>query len=184
MILVRSGARASSRHGRGAAPHRRPAEAVDTTDRVLRQDRSATDARRRHRHRSKRQLGPDAELLDITFTGRSGNVKYRDGDGAAGFQWGPGRDGLERVNVTLIGAGRLADNVFPIAKLDPAAPAKLTEGGSGLRAPLDDARASTPRPAGSAGPSPATRTAARGSSPPRSDAQRAQSRAGRYRPRT
>jgi hypothetical protein len=73
----------------------------------------------------KRKLGPDAELLDITFTGRSGNVKYRDGDGAAGFQWGPGRDGLERVNVTLIGQGRLADNVFPIARLDPAAPAKL-----------------------------------------------------------
>jgi hypothetical protein len=74
----------------------------------------------------KRALGPRAELLDITFTGRSGSVKYRSGDGARGYQWGPGRDGLEPVNVTLVGSGRLADNVYPIAALDPAAPAKLT----------------------------------------------------------
>jgi hypothetical protein len=74
----------------------------------------------------KRELGPDAELLDITFTGRSGSVKYRSGDGARGYQWGPGHDGLDPVNVTLVGSGKLADNVFPIAELDPAAPAKLT----------------------------------------------------------
>ena len=74
----------------------------------------------------KRELGPDAQLLDITFNERGGDVKYRSGDGAAGYQWGAGRDGLEPVKVTLVGSGRLADNVFPIAKLDPAASAKLT----------------------------------------------------------
>jgi hypothetical protein len=55
-----------------------------------------------------------------------GNVKYRSGDRAAGFTWGPGRDGLEPVDVTLIGSGKLEDNVFPIAKLSPDAAAKLT----------------------------------------------------------
>ena len=96
---------------------------VDTADRVL--GRTAATDPAAVIAKVKRKLGPDAELLDITFTGNSGNVKYRDGDGAAGFLWGPGRDGLEPVNVTLIGEGRLADNVFPIARLDPAAPAKL-----------------------------------------------------------
>jgi hypothetical protein len=74
----------------------------------------------------KQELGPRAQLLDITIAGDSGSVKYRAGDGAKGYQWGPGHDGLEPVNVTLIGDGKLADNVFPIAKLDPGAPAKLT----------------------------------------------------------
>ena len=74
----------------------------------------------------KRQLGPHAQLLDITFAGNAGSVKFRSGDGAEGYQWGPGHHGLEPVNVTLIGDGKLADNVYPIAKLDPAAPAKLT----------------------------------------------------------
>jgi hypothetical protein len=72
------------------------------------------------------ELGPNAQLLDITFTGDTGSVKYRSGDGARGYQWGPGRDGLDPVNVTLVGNGKLADNVFPIAELDPAAPKKLT----------------------------------------------------------
>jgi len=74
----------------------------------------------------KRELSSVAQLLSITFTERGGDVKYRSGDGAAGYRWGAGRDGLEPVNVTLIGNGRLADNVFPIAKLDPAAGAELT----------------------------------------------------------
>jgi hypothetical protein len=74
----------------------------------------------------KQELGPDAQLLDITFTEQGGNVKYRTGDSAAGYQWGPGRDGLEPAKVTLVGNGKLADNVFPIAKLDPTASAKLT----------------------------------------------------------
>jgi hypothetical protein len=75
----------------------------------------------------KRELGSDAELLDLTVAEQGGgNVKYRTGDRAAGFQWGPGHEGLEPVKVTLVGAGRLADNVFPIAKLDPTASAKLT----------------------------------------------------------
>ena len=38
----------------------------------------------------------------------------------------PGRDGLERAEVTLVGSGKLADNVFPIAKLAPDATTKLT----------------------------------------------------------
>ena len=73
------------------------------------------------------ELGPDAELLDLTVSREGGgNVKYRSGDKAAGFTWGPGRDGLEPVDVTLIGSGKLEDNVFPIAKLSSDAAAKLT----------------------------------------------------------
>jgi hypothetical protein len=33
---------------------------------------------------------------------------------------------LEPVKVTLVRSGKLADNVFPIAKLDPAASTRLT----------------------------------------------------------
>ena len=55
-----------------------------------------------------------------------GNVKYRTGDRAAGFQFGTGFDGLQPVKVTLVGSGKLADNVFPIAKLRDDAAAKLT----------------------------------------------------------
>ena len=72
------------------------------------------------------ELGPDAELLDLTVSREGGgSVKYRSGDKAAGFTWGPGRDGLEPVDVTLIGSGKLEDNVFPIAELSPDAAAKL-----------------------------------------------------------
>ena len=76
--------------------------------------------------RVKRELGPGAELLDLTVSRQGGgNVKYRTGDRAAGLQWGPGHAGLDPVKVTLVGSGKLADNVFPIAKLDPTASAKL-----------------------------------------------------------
>ena len=72
------------------------------------------------------QVGADGELLDLTVSKQGGgNVKYRTGDRAAGFQWGPGRDGLEPVKITLIGPGKLADNVFPISKLDPDATTEL-----------------------------------------------------------
>ena len=75
----------------------------------------------------KQKLGRDAELLGLTVSDQGGgNVKYRTGDHAAGFQWGPGHDGLEPVRVTLVGSGKLADNVFPIAKLDAAASTRLT----------------------------------------------------------
>ena len=75
----------------------------------------------------KRELGPDAELLDLTVSEQGGgNVKYRTGNSAAGLQWGPGHKGLEPVKVTLLGSGKVADNVFPIAKLDHAATTKLT----------------------------------------------------------
>ena len=55
-----------------------------------------------------------------------GNVKYRTGDRAAGFQFGTGFDGLQPVKVTLVGTGKLKDNVFPIATLQDDAAAKLT----------------------------------------------------------
>jgi hypothetical protein len=75
----------------------------------------------------KQELGPDAELLDLTVSEQGGgNVKYRTGDSAAGLQWGPGHEGLEPVKVTLLGSGKVADNVFPIAKLEPTATTKLT----------------------------------------------------------
>ncbi len=75
----------------------------------------------------KAELGPDAELLDLTVSKQGGgNVKYRTGDRAAGFAWGPGRDGLQPVDVTLVGSGKLADNVFPIARLSSDASTKLT----------------------------------------------------------
>ena len=80
------------------------------------------------------KVGADGELLDLTVSEQGGgNVKYRTGNRAAGFQWGPGHDGLEPVKVTLIGSGKLADNVFPIAKLDRAATAKLDRRGAGRR---------------------------------------------------
>ena len=75
----------------------------------------------------KQEVGGDGELLGLTVSAQGGgNVKYRNGDGAAGFQWGPAHEGLEPVRVTLVGSGRLADNVFPISKLDAAATAKLS----------------------------------------------------------
>jgi hypothetical protein len=74
----------------------------------------------------KAELGPDAELLDLTVSKQGGgNVKYRTGDRAAGLTWGPGREGLDPVDVTLVGSGKLEDNVFPIAKLSPDATTKL-----------------------------------------------------------
>jgi hypothetical protein len=73
------------------------------------------------------ELGGDAELLDLTVTREGGgNVKYRTGDRAAGLTWGPSRDGLQPVDVTLVGSGKLDDNVFPIAKLSPDASTTLT----------------------------------------------------------
>jgi hypothetical protein len=71
------------------------------------------------------KLGPDAELLGVAVTPAGGNVKYRTGDHAAGFEWGTGHQGLDPVEVTLIGPGKLSDNVFPIAKLRPDATARL-----------------------------------------------------------
>jgi hypothetical protein len=45
----------------------------------------------------KRELGSDAELLDLTVSEQGGgNVKYRTGDRAAGFQWGPGHEASSR----------------------------------------------------------------------------------------
>jgi len=74
----------------------------------------------------KAEVGADGELLDFTANPMGGNVKYRTGDRAAGFQFGTGFDGLEPVKVTLVGSGKLSDNVFPIAKLRDDASAKLT----------------------------------------------------------
>ena len=74
----------------------------------------------------KNEVGADGELLDLTVSQGGGNVKYRTGDRAAGFTWGPGRDGLQPVEVTLVGSGKLADNVFPIAKLSPDATTELS----------------------------------------------------------
>ena len=42
----------------------------------------------------KAELGDDAEILDFTANPMGGNVKYRTGDRAAGFQFGAGFDGL------------------------------------------------------------------------------------------
>jgi hypothetical protein len=75
----------------------------------------------------KARLGPGAELLDLTVSRQGGgDVKYRTGNRAAGYAWGPGREGLAPVEVTLVGSGRLGDNVFPIAKLSPDASTTLT----------------------------------------------------------
>lgn len=71
----------------------------------------------------KAEVGADGELLDFTVSDAGGNVKYRVGDRASGFQFGAGFDGLQEVDVTLVGSGKLADNVFPISALrDDAAP--------------------------------------------------------------
>jgi hypothetical protein len=74
----------------------------------------------------KSELRDDAEILDFTANPMGGNVKYRTGDRAAGFQFGTGFDGLQPVKVTLVGTGKLKDNVFPISTLQEDAAAKLT----------------------------------------------------------
>ena len=74
----------------------------------------------------KSELSDDAEILDFTANPMGGNVKYRTGDRAAGFQFGTGFDGLQPVKITLVGTGKLKDNVFPIATLQDDAAAKLT----------------------------------------------------------
>jgi len=91
----------------------------------------------------RQKVGADGELLGLTVSEHGGNVKYRTGDRAAGYQWGPGREGLEPVKVTLIGSGKLANNVFPIAKLDPAATAKLTAAVKSKAGAAFDAQAMT-----------------------------------------
>jgi hypothetical protein len=97
-----------------------------TADRAARQPQPAIDPRAVHAQ-IKQTLGPDAELLGVTVTEHAGgSVTYRDGNHAEGFRWGPGHDGLEPVHVTLVGPGKLADNVFPIARFDPSATTKLT----------------------------------------------------------
>jgi hypothetical protein len=73
----------------------------------------------------KAKLGTDGELLDLTVSKAGGNVKYRSGNRAAGYQWSSAQDGLVPVKVTLVGSGKLSDNVFPISKLHPDATAKL-----------------------------------------------------------
>jgi hypothetical protein len=73
----------------------------------------------------KAKVGADGELLDLTVSRAGGNVKYRTGNRAAGFRWSSAQDGLVPVKVTLIGSGKLSDNVFPISKLHADATAKL-----------------------------------------------------------
>ena len=93
----------------------------------------------------KAELGADAEILDFTANPMGGNVKYRTGDRAAGFQFGTGFDGLQPVKVTLVGSGKLADNVFPIAEAArrrrrQAHRRRREAGRRGLRDPEHDAR--------------------------------------------
>lgn len=73
----------------------------------------------------KSEIGADGELLDLTVNPMGGTVKYRTGDKASGFQWGTGLEGLQPVDVTLVGSGKVEDNVFPIAKLQADATEKL-----------------------------------------------------------
>ena len=79
-------------------------------------------------HQIKAKIGSDAEILDFSINPLGGNVKYRTGNRAAGYQFGTGYDGLQPVKVTLIGAGKLADNVFPVSKLTDGAVMKITKG--------------------------------------------------------
>ena len=79
-------------------------------------------------HQIKAKIGSDAEILDFSINPLGGNVKYRTGNRAAGYQFGTGFDGLQPVKVTLVGAGKLADNVFPVSKLTDDAVMKITKG--------------------------------------------------------
>lgn len=79
-------------------------------------------------HKIKAKIGSDAEILDFSINPVGGNVKYRTGNRAAGYQFGTGFDGLQPVKVTLVGSGKLADNVFPVSKLTDGAVTKITKG--------------------------------------------------------
>jgi hypothetical protein len=79
-------------------------------------------------HQIKAKIGDDAEILDFSINPLGGNVKYRNGNRAAGYQFGTGFDGLQPVKVTLVGSGKLSDNVFPISKLEDGAVAKIVKG--------------------------------------------------------
>ena len=79
-------------------------------------------------HQIKAKIGTDGEILDFSINPLGGNVKYRTGNRAAGYQFGTGVDGLKPVKVTLIGSGNLADNVFPVSKLTDGAVTKIVNG--------------------------------------------------------
>ena len=79
-------------------------------------------------HQIKAMIGNDAEILDFTINPLGGNVKYRTGNRAAGYQFGTGFDGLQPVKVTLVGSGKVSDNVFPISKLQDGAVEKIVKG--------------------------------------------------------
>ena len=74
----------------------------------------------------KAELRADAEILDFTANPMGGNVKYRTGDRAAGYQFGTGFDGLQPVKVTLVGSGKLTTTSSRSPTLRDDAAAKLT----------------------------------------------------------
>jgi hypothetical protein len=71
------------------------------------------------------KVGPDAQLLAVTMRPTSVEFIVRDGDKANGYRSHDASTDLESVGVNLYGAGTVADNAFPIGKLDETAPQKI-----------------------------------------------------------
>jgi hypothetical protein len=84
----------------------------------------------------KAKTGAGGEVLELRLEPSQAKFQVRDGDGAKGWTYTSGGD-LSDFRVKLIGPGRIEDNVFPIAKLDPGVPERIV-GGIHAKAPQYD----------------------------------------------
>lgn len=75
----------------------------------------------------RKEVGSEAQLLTVTMRPTSVEFIVRDGGGAKGYRAEPGSDNLDDVEVNLSGTGTVAENAWPIGKLDPAAPGRIAK---------------------------------------------------------
>jgi hypothetical protein len=75
----------------------------------------------------KGKTGASGDVLELRLEPKQAKFQVRDGNGAKGWTYSSGGD-LNDFKVKLIGPGRIQDNVFPIAKLDPGVPERIVAG--------------------------------------------------------
>jgi len=75
----------------------------------------------------KGKTGANGAVLELRLEPKQAKFQVRDGDGAKGWTYTSGGD-LGDFKVKLIGPGRIQDNVFALAKLDPGAPERIVAG--------------------------------------------------------